>query len=1400
MGERLPCSAAPRTPPHGRLRRLLCALGCLGAAIVQADPGAVADVRFRSWSTEDGLSQVSAIDLLPDREGFLWIATQDGLNRFDGHRFQIWRHDGGDPQTLSDNYVLALTQSADGAIWAGTQNGLNRLDPLSGRVERFPAGGTGLRDGLVNGVLAAADGGVYVSTRRGGVQRFDPATRSFSSIAALPNVVSRQKLLGVQADGQLLVSVEDELWRVDAAGQDHQVLLAAGVLKSGSFVIAATPLPDGGYALGSRDSGVLLLAADGHIRRWLRQADGLPDDGIRSLHADAAGRLWIGTTQGLARLEADGQVNAWWHRPGERQALPSDRVVALRGDSRGLLWIGTWTGGFSRFDPETEAFRVQGRGLPEPFGLPANATTAISAAADGGLWLGQVDRGGAIELDSAGRVLRRLGRDSEPAIVSEDVVGIYAEPAGVWIGHLRGGVDFIGRDGSTRSIPVGIGNRALPDASVQSILRSRDGTLWLGLLGGGTYSLCTDCADLRHWPADEQGKAGPLGTSINAILETRDGRLWFAVRRSGLSWFDPRKSSWGALTGSAGVGPALPHESVTCLHEDARGQLWIGSQGGGISRIERGADGEPSGIESWSEAQGLASSMVGAILESADGRLWISTTRGLCGFAPADRRFDCLGERDPALAGDFFVASAARDAAGGLHFGGSRGLVSIRDPARVAFPSRDATVLLTELRIANRPVRPGDADAPLQGTIETAERIELRHDQDLVAIEFAALDLRRMASLRYRYRLLGRDTGWIETDASRRVATWTDLPSGSYRFEVEALDGGSVVGRRALGVHVSPPPWLGPWARAGYLLLLLAACGFWWWRYRHRLHENEKAQDALAQSEAMLKQALWGSRGELWDADVRSGRLSRRDRLEHLEVNRRAAAETLEAYTPFVHEEDRPRFRDAMLACVKGESDLFECTYRSTDTDGQWRWLLSRGRVFSRDAQGRAQRMVGTTFDITDLRATEEAVRSSKDRLNLALWGSGDEMWDIDLTSGRIRRENPLPSVKLSAEVLVPHLADYMDQVHPADQGRLREALVAHLKGLVDHFECSYRTIGSAGGWVWLFGKGRVLVRDSAGRALRMVGTNRDITQLKRVEDELRELNEELESRVIVRTEALERANSELKGTLGKLTRAQRQLVESEKLAALGGLVAGVAHEINTPLGVSVTAASHLHHETQRLVRALGEGRTTRGDLDHYIEQALQSSDLVLRNLDRASALVRSFKQVAVDQSSEQRRQFRLRDYLSEVLLSLHPRIKAQRAEVVIDGDGDLELDTYPGALYQIIVNLVINALTHAFGEQQGGRIEIEVAAEGEDAVIEFRDNGKGMSEAVQKRVFEPFFTTRRGTGGSGLGLHIVYNLATQVLLGSVCCESAPGRGTRFRVQFPRITPLRARAPDEEGA
>lgn len=320
--------------------------------------------------------------------------------------------------------------------------------------------------------------------------------------------------------------------------------------------------------------------------------------------------------------------------------------------------------------------------------------------------------------------------------------------------------------------------------------------------------------------------------------------------------------------------------------------------------------------------------------------------------------------------------------------------------------------------------------------------------------------------------------------------------------------------------------------------------------------------------------------------------------------------------------------------------------------------------------------------------------------------------------------------------------------------------------------------------------RARVLSQDEIGELTQSFNTM--LAQVQRhgaaqesIDAQLRALNETLESRIEARTIQLHERNQALNEALAKLTHTQTQLVQSEKLAALGGLVAGVAHEINTPLGIAVTAASGMEEESRLITQKLQSQSLTASQLQHYIEYVGQGAQLTLKNLHRAAELVRSFKQVAVDQSSEQRREIELAEYIQQVLTSLHPALKRTQHQIHLSCPDHLRLDTYPGALYQILVNLVMNSLVHGFEGIAAGEIRIDVHSRPLGIEIHYADNGRGMSIDVKRQIFDPFFTTKRGQGGSGLGMHITWNLATRVLQGTLTCQSEPGAGALFVLSLP---------------
>jgi signal transduction histidine kinase len=279
---------------------------------------------------------------------------------------------------------------------------------------------------------------------------------------------------------------------------------------------------------------------------------------------------------------------------------------------------------------------------------------------------------------------------------------------------------------------------------------------------------------------------------------------------------------------------------------------------------------------------------------------------------------------------------------------------------------------------------------------------------------------------------------------------------------------------------------------------------------------------------------------------------------------------------------------------------------------------------------------------------------------------------------------------------------------------------------------------------------------------------------------------DQLEDKVDQRTAELVETNTSLKTTLTTLEQAQGQLVQSEKMAALGGLVCGVAHEINTPVGISVTAASSLQDYTDRLVADYKKNELDQAQLEEFIDTAKQTSGILMTNLERAAGLVQSFKLVAVDQSTESAREIDLKSYLKSTVESLTPELKAGEHSIEVDCPDELLIETYPGIIAQILTNFVLNSVRHGFGkEKESGQIHIGVIRKENGIELSYADDGKGMQDDVLKHAFDPFFTTARGQGGTGLGLSIVYNLVSHKLGGKIKCQSTPGEGVLFTLLIP---------------
>ena len=1247
-----------------------CLLALAGGARASSVPG-IEQVRFRTYSTPDGLPQATVRAIAQDSLGFLWLGTQDGLARFDGYAFRVYRHDRADPWSLGDSHVTSIVADDDGGLWIATlAGGLNHYDPDLDRFKVWqsdPAQPDTLASNSVTALLLDRNARLWVASTGGRLQWLDRKDGSLHDSGLGERVPLRMVRTMLRlADGTLLLGTLDGLWRFDTTAGTMVEIRADPARSLDVYALAVGE--DGNWWVGTADAGLYRFDSRGvPVAGYRHDAEvnpnaSLHDDAVRALLFDDEGMLWIaGNAHGLARMNViSGEFVRYVHEPAKQDSIAANRLWILMRERHGLLVVGSWNNGFSIHDPRTRAFSQIDSVAGDARTLPVRPVMGLHADDDGTLWMGMSEGGGLVHLDPAKGVLQRFVHDpNRPDSLTHDFVRSVtrSRDGSLWISTVGGGLDRL-RPGSnvfehTRHNPDD--PASIASDSLLGFYEDSTGTQWISTADRGVDERCAGCSGFRHHWHDPSEPSSIDDNTVSVVLETRDGSLWFATR-GGLERYDRAGDRFEHFRARADDADSISSDSISTLAQDSHGDLWVGTQGGGLNRRISGTDGRTK-FEVIDTHDGMAADAIGAIVEDDVGQLWVSTTVGISRIDPQRRHIVNFGVRDGAQGLGYWTNSAARLPDGRIVFGGLGG-ATLFDPRKVVPPALPEPIV-TDLLLRNVPARLRwqVPESPLATSLWRGRSVVLAHDQSNVTFEFGAQAFADPEGVQYAYRLQGHDVQWIETPANRRLATYTDLPPGSYALQVRARNDGAEWSDppASVDVLVQPSPWASPRAYVLYALALLGLIAIVAWQARANLRRRRAVQESIRLSEERLKLALWGSGSELWDIDLATGRMHRDNQLDQLAVSHEAVEQTLSAYRPFVHPEDIGRFEHALGAHLSGRAAVFEASYRTKDTQHDWVWILTRGRVVERDEQGHALRLSGTTSDIN----------------------------------------------------------------------ALNQALAA-----------------------------------------------------------LRTLNEQLESRVEHRTAALQSANAELRSTLDRLTIAQRQLFESEKLASLGGLVAGIAHEINTPLGIGVTAASHLQEEAARMSRLIESGDLRSEDLDEFRYTARESSDMILRNLQRADRLVKSFKQVAVDQSSEARRVVDLGVCLNEILTTLGPSLKKTPHRVELVCPPGLIIETAPGALYQIVTNLVMNSLTHGFEDGRAGGIRISVAWHEHVVSIDYRDDGRGMDDAVRARIFEPFFTTRRGQGGSGLGMHIVYSLVTQVLEGSIDCESSPGVGTRFLIRF----------------
>lgn len=811
-------------------------------SVVLLAPASAQDITLPRLTTSDGLSQSTIQAILQDRNGFMWFATSDGLNRYDGYEFVVYNHDPQNPNSPGSELISCLYEDAEGYLWlcAGSA-GLDRFDPVTGSFTHYrhdPADSGSLSSDDVAFVQPADDGHLWVGTLQNGLNLFDPATGRATRFRPTSDGSSTfMSKVAKSADGTIWIAAT-LLLELDSTGT-----LIPRFSEQIEGIRDILPDNDGGLWVGTSHGLAHVDPATDRIQLYAPSPDAHGDASANNVDVileNEDGTFWIGTPGGLYRFDPDAGAFVQHHKhdPAHPGSLVSSAVSALYRDETGLLWIGTTDGGLSLLDPRRTGFTYYLHRVANDQSLFEPNVHAIHVDDDNTVWLG-TSKGVLTRFDpDRDRYVHYRHDPADPGSLSPGyfIRAITRDAAGtLWVGGWNAGVNRLGPSG--RFTHFMESDSGLTSNNVLDIHADSHGYVWIGTMYGGLnrYDPATGIFHVyRHDPDDPTSLSAD---AVNVLYEARDGTLWAGTWTGGLNRYDRERDAFVHYRHVAGDQRSLPPGGVNAVIETAAGTIWVGTTGG-LARFEP----ENGRFVRITEHDGLADGGVQAMLEDECGRLWISTRRGLTSFDPVTGRVRNYDVSDGLPSNDFHDGAAARGPDGQLYFGTNKGLL-VFDPDHIEADPHVPRVVFTDLRIQNEQVTAGSDRLPR--AIWKTDSLTLTHRDVVFSISFAALSYSAPEKSRYRYRLAGLETAWNEVDSRRREARYSSLPAGSYVFEVQAAnaDGTWNTSGAALQLTVLPPWWGTWWFRTLAIALafgLVAGAAGW------RLHTVEARRRELA--------------------------------------------------------------------------------------------------------------------------------------------------------------------------------------------------------------------------------------------------------------------------------------------------------------------------------------------------------------------------------------------------------------------------------------------------------------------------------------------------------------------------------------------------------------------------
>jgi ligand-binding sensor domain-containing protein/signal transduction histidine kinase len=1268
-----------------------------------------------------------------------------------GPRSLRFEHVGLD-EGLSQESVLTILQDHDGFMWFGSQAGLNRFDGYRNRVFRNDPNDPGsLADNFVRASYEDAQGRLWFGTR-GGLVRFDEATQRFAR-----------------------------------------------------------------YPLSRRSDGVARNGA------------------VNAIKGDGKGGLWVGTGDGLVHLDPDsGQFRSLYRDARVKGTLSDERVNALAVDARGGLWVGTGVGidylapGSGRFEHVDVGPRADSK---------RNNVVALSIDAQDTLWVGT---GAGLEAWHLGDGPPRRERVSIGAGMEEARIRTLYHDSGnnLWVGTDLDGLRWrdptSGRFVAYTSQPLD--RHALSDNQVSAIWVDRTGTLWVGTMFGGVNRADLASGGFRRFAYLPGGSVDGSARKVKAIAPGPGSTLWLGTVGAGLLHLDTASGHTTLERNDPRDPASLPDDAIVTLLR-GRGRLWVGSPSGLSWRDD--ASGRFTRVPLGGNAAG---NYVQRLAASRDGNVWAVTLGGLFMLGPDGRVLDAWRHDpgDPSSLGENYGYAALEDRQGAIWVGTENGLDRLdRKTGKFVHFRRDPRVAgsLVHNRIADL-YESARGDIWV-GTAGGLARIERGAGGQVSFKAFSVNPGREQLPV-----------GAILEDAHGNI--WASTTGGITRVEPDTgrsksygakdglLDGTYFIGSAVRGadgeLHFGGGNGMTSFdpdaIRDNPYAPVVVITDFWVF---NRPRPLDGGPDAARAVELGYRDSVFTLEfAALHYADPQSNRYAYRLRGFDQDWTEADASKRFATYTNL----DPGNYLFEVRAANKdGIWSEKPAQLAITITPPYWRtwWfrLLAtaivlggaalvyrlRVRVLVRQTE-RLERQVGArTAELVlqkdraerrkqEAEAQKEAVEQA--RRNIALLSE-------------IGREL---TANLDSEAI---MANVYGQVRRLMDARLFAIGVARPGGRLDYPYVVEDGCRAEGEHAWpdavrrlgeqcLASGEDILIGDLAQEAAIHLGAGAASAGEAAPDLVPRSL---LFVPIVVGTRVLgvisvqswragayQNVQLDMLSTLAsyvgvaldnadayrQLKETQAQLAAHEKLASLGSLVAGVAHELNTPIGNSLLMASTLQEKTEDLSARFASNNLRKSDLETWIAAAREASRLIQRSLQSAADLVNSFKQVSVDQASTQRRRFDLAQACHEIAATMMNQVRRAGHVLDLDVPAGIVMDSYPGPFGQVAINFVNNALLHAF-DAPGGRMTLSAAMLDEERVrIVFRDDGRGIAPEHLARIFDPFFTTRMGQGGTGLGLNIAYTIVTTLLGGTIRVDSEPGRGTAFILDLP-LRPADAPAP-----